>query len=202
MPTYRETSEELLTNESSVSESPTREHPDSPLWFDRVGAQSIDSFLNLRTSVKAKRGIVDLLILSLVNEKPMHGYQIMQEIETRSKGMLHTGSGSVYPSLQRLEKKGQVEYEEQNGKKVYHVTEAGKAAALDLPDLNADCFMEHGPKLFENPKFVALAKEMHKVSLQFMQIVHSPDTNDETFDQLIQLVKNFRKELLELQFAD
>jgi DNA-binding PadR family transcriptional regulator len=59
----------------------------------------------------------------------MHGYQIIREIEDRSGGTWKPSAGSVYPTLQLLADEGLVEAQEQNGRKTYSLTEAGRAVA-------------------------------------------------------------------------
>jgi DNA-binding PadR family transcriptional regulator len=63
----------------------------------------------------------------LLAEKPMHGYDIIQELESRSGGAWRPSPGSIYPTLQMLEDGGLVTSEDQDGKRVYSLTEAGKA---------------------------------------------------------------------------
>ncbi|MFA4965646.1 MAG: PadR family transcriptional regulator [Thermoleophilia bacterium] len=59
----------------------------------------------------------------------MHGYQIMQELDARSGGVWRPSPGSVYPTLQLLEDQGLVRGEEVEGRRVFALTEAGKAEA-------------------------------------------------------------------------
>jgi len=70
-------------------------------------------------------GEVRLAILSLLDEGPKHGYQIMKEIQERSGGLYGCSAGSVYPALQQLEDEGLVASKRQEGKRVYRITEAG-----------------------------------------------------------------------------
>jgi PadR family transcriptional regulator, regulatory protein PadR len=53
-----------------------------------------------------KKGSADLLILSLVEIRPRHGYEIGKVIEERSEGSLRFNVASLYPLLYRLEKRG------------------------------------------------------------------------------------------------
>jgi Transcriptional regulator PadR-like family len=77
---------------------------------------------------RANRGDVRAAILALVAEAPMHGYQIIQEISDRSGGVWTPSPGSVYPTLQHLEEQGLLSSDEREGKKVFSLTEAGRAA--------------------------------------------------------------------------
>jgi DNA-binding PadR family transcriptional regulator len=77
------------------------------------------------------RGDVRTAVLSLLAEKPMHGYQIISEIAERSGGAWRPSAGSVYPTLQLLADEGLVTAEEQNGRKTYSLTEAGAEVAAE-----------------------------------------------------------------------
>jgi len=57
----------------------------------------------------------------------MHGYDVIQELESRSGGAWRPSPGSIYPTLQMLEDGGLVTSEDRDGKRVYSLTEAGKA---------------------------------------------------------------------------
>lgn len=71
------------------------------------------------------RGDLKFMVLSLLEEQPMHGYEVMQRLEEESGGFYTASPGSVYPVLQMLEDQGYVRVEERDGKKVYHITEEG-----------------------------------------------------------------------------
>jgi DNA-binding PadR family transcriptional regulator len=80
---------------------------------------------------RARRGDVRAALLTLLAEEPRNGYQLMQEIERRSEGVWRPSPGSVYPALQQLEDEGLVRAEETDGRKLFHLTEAGRAAASE-----------------------------------------------------------------------
>ncbi|MBS1674446.1 MAG: PadR family transcriptional regulator [Actinobacteria bacterium] len=82
-------------------------------------------------SPRMARGDVRAAVLALLNEQPMHGYQIIQEISDRSGGSWKPSAGSVYPTLQLLADEGLIEATEEGGRKTYALTEAGAAAAED-----------------------------------------------------------------------
>jgi DNA-binding PadR family transcriptional regulator len=73
------------------------------------------------------RGNVKFAILALLKEQPRHGYDIIREMETRSGGVYSPSPGVIYPTLQALEDQDYVKSAEQDGKKVYSITEAGLA---------------------------------------------------------------------------
>lgn len=72
------------------------------------------------------RGDVRAAVLALLAEQPMHGYQIIREIEERSGGSWKPSAGSVYPTLQLLADEGIITAEEAGGRKTYALTEAGR----------------------------------------------------------------------------
>ena len=74
-----------------------------------------------------EKGDLKYVILDLIKEKPYHGYEIIRELEDRFHGFYSPSPGSVYPMLQLLEDLGYVSSSERDGKKVYTITDAGKA---------------------------------------------------------------------------
>lgn len=77
-----------------------------------------------------RQGEVRLALLSLLKDEPAHGYELMKRLEDRSGGMYRASPGTVYPVLQQLEDEGLVRTQKENGKKVYHLTEAGREELL------------------------------------------------------------------------
>ena len=75
------------------------------------------------------RGEVRAAVLALLAERPMHGYQIIREIEQRSGGAWKPSPGSVYPTLQLLADEGLITAEELSGRKTYTLTDEGRAEA-------------------------------------------------------------------------
>ncbi|MHC2999363.1 PadR family transcriptional regulator [Microbacterium sp. HJ5] len=80
-------------------------------------------------STRMGRGDVRAAVLALLAEKPMHGYQIIQEIDERSGGSWKPSPGSVYPTLQLLTDEGLITAQESNGRKTYALTEEGRQEA-------------------------------------------------------------------------
>jgi PadR family transcriptional regulator PadR len=78
-----------------------------------------------------KKGSAELLVLSLVEARPRHGYEIGKLIEARSDGMLSFNVASLYPLLYRLEKRGWIhgrwiEKAGQRRRRYYRLTPQGK----------------------------------------------------------------------------
>jgi DNA-binding PadR family transcriptional regulator len=62
----------------------------------------------------------------------MHGYEMIQELESRTDGLWRPSAGSIYPTLQLLEDEGLVRGEESEGKRRFALTDAGRAEAERL----------------------------------------------------------------------
>jgi DNA-binding PadR family transcriptional regulator len=75
---------------------------------------------------RARRGDIRTAALLLLAEEPRNGYQIMQEVQERSGGMWSPSPGSVYPALAQLEDEGLIRTEEQEGRKLFALTDAGR----------------------------------------------------------------------------
>ncbi len=78
-----------------------------------------------------KRGSMATLILTVLRDGPLHGYQIAREIERRSEGYFDCKEGTLYPALHRLERNGLLGGEwraagEQRRRKYYALTPAGE----------------------------------------------------------------------------
>jgi DNA-binding PadR family transcriptional regulator len=83
---------------------------------------------------RAGRGDIRAAILKLLEEEPMHGYQIIRELGERSGGAWQPSPGSVYPTLQQLQDEGLVRSTEADGgKRVFELTDEGRAQSGTLP---------------------------------------------------------------------
>jgi len=75
---------------------------------------------------RAERGGVRYLVLEAIQDQPRHGYEIIQHIEQRAGSTYRPSPGVIYPTLQMLEELGHASGVEQEGRKAYAITEAGK----------------------------------------------------------------------------
>ncbi len=77
-----------------------------------------------------ERGWIQFLLMRILYEKPMHGYQLLEEIEQRSGGYHKLEPGSIYTLLRRMEERGFLEskWEKVEGgpdRRIYHLTDKG-----------------------------------------------------------------------------
>ncbi len=83
---------------------------------------------------KARRGDIRTASLLLLAEEPRNGYSIMQEIEQRSDGVWRPSPGSVYPALSQLEDEALICSQEEDGRKLFALTDAGREHVAARPE--------------------------------------------------------------------
>ena len=102
-----------------------RADPNFGAFFGRGGPRRGGPWRGGRTF---EQGDLKFVILQLLDEKPRHGYEIIKELEERSGGRYSPSPGTVYPTLTLLEEMGYATATpEDGGKKVYAITDSGKA---------------------------------------------------------------------------
>lgn len=83
---------------------------------------------------RVQRGQIRTALLALLEEEPMHGYEMIRRIEERSGGRWKPSPGAVYPTLQQLSDEELVTVAEDGGKRVFSLTDAGRDVAAELDD--------------------------------------------------------------------
>jgi DNA-binding PadR family transcriptional regulator len=87
-------------------------------------------------------GRLRLYLLKLLEESPRHGYEVIRLLEDRFMGLYAPSPGTIYPRLQRLEAEGLVTQTKEGGRKVYQITDAGRAELAErheeLDELEAE----------------------------------------------------------------
>ena len=90
-----------------------------------------------KKDIQLKKGVIEILILKLLSQEKMYGYQLLQELDSRSNGVFKMKEGTLYPVLYRLEDDGYITsvWEEPGQKnsgkrsmprKYYQITESGQ----------------------------------------------------------------------------
>lgn len=79
-------------------------------------------------------GRLRLYLLKLLDEAPRHGYEVIRLLEERFQGLYAPSAGTVYPRLAKLEKEGLVSHSTEGGRKVYALTDEGRAELRDRAD--------------------------------------------------------------------
>jgi DNA-binding PadR family transcriptional regulator len=78
---------------------------------------------------RMRRGDVRLALLDALLDGPAHGYELITRLEQRSGGMWRPSAGSVYPTLQLIEEQGLVKGRDDDGKRVYELSDEGRQEA-------------------------------------------------------------------------
>jgi len=128
---------------------------------------------NLFRRPRAKRGDVRAAILSLLAEKALNGYQIMQELEQRSHGSWRPSPGAVYPALQQLEDEGLVQAETASGGRIYSLTQAGRSYVRDHPDEVSAPWETAGSTPGGDNSIVAVFAELKHIATATIQTIHA-----------------------------
>jgi DNA-binding PadR family transcriptional regulator len=102
----------------------------------------------------------------------MHGYQIIQELVERSGGLWRPSPGSIYPTLSALEDEGLVKADQQQGKRVFELTDEGRAALAESADRPAPWDEVANDA---DVGLVALRDQMAQVAAATMQVAHAGD---------------------------
>jgi DNA-binding PadR family transcriptional regulator len=82
-------------------------------------------FRSSRRWTSFHKGDLKYVILDMLKDKPRHGYDIIRELEELSYGFYKPSPGVIYPTLQMLQEMGYASSAEQEGKRVYSITEEG-----------------------------------------------------------------------------
>lgn len=77
-----------------------------------------------------KKGSIDILLLNLLSQKDMYGYEMIKVLKEKSHQLYHMGEGTLYPALKRMEKKGWIhsywKETERGRRKYYQLQDEGK----------------------------------------------------------------------------
>ena len=137
---------------------------------------------------RVRRGDVRSAVLALLDDRPMHGYEMITELEERTGGRWRPSAGSIYPTLQLLEDEGLVTAEEVEGRKVYSLTDEGQKAAPDRTDEARP--WEEGDE--DSPRFAARQELMRTIGAA-KQVVRGDDEAQLT--KAAEILKDARKKL-------
>jgi DNA-binding PadR family transcriptional regulator len=140
-----------------------------------------------------RRGNVRAAILAVLRDSPTHGYQVIQELESRTQGRWRPSAGSVYPTLQLLEDEGLLASQEVDGRRTYSLTDAGRKAADEHPLTGGRWLETDGAN---EPDVPRLARSLVSAAMQVMRI-GTPEANAAAREILIDSRKRLYKLLAE-----
>ncbi|ADU01386.1 MULTISPECIES: PadR family transcriptional regulator [Mycolicibacterium] len=138
---------------------------------------------------RSRRGDVRAAILTLLTDRPMHGYEMIQEINERSRQMWKPSPGSVYPTLQLLVDEGLIVSTEAEGsKKLFELTDDGRAAAEKIDTAPWDAMAEQA-----DPGAVNLRNAAGQLMGAVAQSAHA--ATPEQQQRILDIVNNARREI-------
>src|SRR3954451_24175677 len=144
-----------------------------------------------------RRGVTGALLV-LLAEEPRNGYGLMQEIEHRSGGGWRPSPGSVYPALQQLEDEGLVRPDESASRKVFTLTDEGRAYVTEHQDELGQPWDDMGGEGGED--FAKLRGHVFGVGGAVMQIVN--DGSPEQVAEATRILAETRRALYRILAGD
>ena len=138
---------------------------------------------------RGRRGDVRAAILKLLTDRPMHGYEMIQEINERSQQLWKPSPGSVYPTLQLLVDEGLlVATETEGSKKLFELTDEGRAAAEKIETAPWDEITEGA-----DPGAVSLRAAVGQLMGAVAQSAHAASAEQQ--QRIVDIVNNARREI-------
>ena len=125
-----------------------------------------------RGGPRARRGDVRAAVLALLAERPMHGYEMIKELEERTDGAWTPSAGSIYPTLQMLEDADLIRGEEIDGKRRFTLTDAGKA---EQDSRSGEETPWDAVRAGADPEAIRLRDSILKLNHTFGQVFHAGD---------------------------
>lgn len=159
-----------------------------PPWFDfdRIHGRLFE------------KGDLKYVILQLVSERPVHGYEVIRALEERFGGYTPS-AGAVYPTLQMLEDMAYVTSTQQDGKRVYSITDEGRRFLEEQKEVVEG--IRRRTSSWWNPR---LRDEMHGMKHDFQDFAHTMRrrgrayTNPETIRRIREVIGRARQEIEEI----
>jgi DNA-binding PadR family transcriptional regulator len=150
-----------------------------------------------RRGGRMRRGEIRTALLATLVEEPGHGYDVIQRLEEKSGGAWRPSPGSVYPTLQLLEDEGLVRSTERDGKRIYEITDAGRAEAeRRVADAGGSPWDPAG----ETSAFGQLREAMIGAGQAVRQIARTG--NETQVQRAVEIVRDARKRLYQLLAED
>jgi len=150
-------------------------------------------------------GEVRLALLSLLGERPQHGYELMKQLEERSGGMYRASAGTVYPTLAQLQDEGLVVSDTEEGKRVYRLTDAGREELEENAETVEDIWQRTEQIGDWGEAFDPEAAELVRPALRLLRTVVKVAArrgdDPEVVDRVREILERARDEIGELRRA-
>ncbi len=137
-----------------------------------------------------RKGVLRYLILRSLSQKPMHGYEIMSNLSDEFGGFYRPSAGATYPILQTLEEEGYITGKDEEGRRVYSITQEG-TAFLKTAEGKFREITERRKEFLQERK--ALNRELRNLANLIM--TNYRDLTPEKADRISQIIKESRRKI-------
>ena len=144
-----------------------------------------------------RRGDIRTALFAFLLERPGHGYEVMQYVQAKTNGAWRPSAGSIYPALQQLEDEGLVRSGVEEGRRVYHLTAAGRRdakARVAERGMPWDHMVEVPPEVAQMHRAVT---ELESAATEVMKL-----GGRKKIERAIEVVRDARKSLYGLLTED
>ena len=145
-----------------------------------------------------RRGDIRTALLTALTDGPAHGYELIGRLEEKSGGTWKPSPGSVYPTLQLFEDEGLVRSDQRDGKRVYELTDAGRAEAAERAEKFGDTPWDTGTDWAN--EFQGLIKSASQMFVAAKQIARGGDPSQ--MDRATTAIRAATKELYQILSED
>lgn len=136
-------------------------------------------------------------VLALLGEQELNGYGLINAIAEKSNGLWRPSAGSIYPALGLLEDEGLIQPTEADGKKVFQLTEAGRAHLSE----HAEEIGKPWEKVAEPHRgFLDVRGDMHQLGMAVQQVVVTGDADQ--VEAARKILEKARKDVYRLLAGD
>ncbi|ACK70130.1 transcriptional regulator, PadR-like family [Gloeothece citriformis PCC 7424] len=173
-----------------------------PLFAVEGGRQFRHGGRRGRHNCRTRRGEIKFILLSLLSERPRHGYELIKELEDRYGGFRRLSPGSVYPTLQLLEEGGYLTSEQIEGKRVYTITESGKqllAQRIEQTEEETPLDDYYNQVINQPSELIELSKALSQLNDAVKQMANSGNLQqiDRVRERIIELKREIYRMLAE-----
>lgn len=152
---------------------------------------------------RLERGMLRYVILDLLRDGPKHGYEIIKYLEERTDGRYSPSPGTLYPTLQYLEDLALVRSDQEEGRRVYQLTDAGRAELEEHSHFAQDFwsrFHERVPSGATLQEINFLKDALHDLTRTVGRSLHSAifTGNPDTIRRMRQTLERCQNEIREI----
>lgn len=140
------------------------------------------------------KGRFRILVLRSIQDKPMHGYEVIRSLEARAHGFYKPSPGAVYPALRSLLREGLVQVSGGERRKVYRITRKGRAFLR-----SREAEIERRYRSFEEsvgPERAALLRDMRTMGKLMTVLIK--DLTPEQAKEIAAVLRESKKKVLEI----